>query len=70
MLRSSCCASVVTSPTSILEDEGSVPGLAQWVKDELWCRLATVALIQPLAWGLPYAADAALKKKEEKQQYL
>ena len=28
-----------------------------------WCRLATVAAIQPLAWELPYAASAALKKK-------
>ena len=28
----------------------------------LWCRPAAVALIQPLAWELPYAAGAALKK--------
>ena len=30
----------------------------------LWCRLAAVAPIGPLAWEPPYAAGAALKKKE------
>ena len=30
---------------------------------ELWCRLAAVAPIQPLARGLPYAAGLALKSK-------
>ena len=34
----------------------------------LWCRLVTVALIQPLAWELPYAATAALKKKKEEEE--
>ena len=29
----------------------------------LWCWLATVALIQPLAWELSYAVGAALKSK-------
>ena len=29
----------------------------------LWCRLVAVALIQPLAWELPYAVGAALKRK-------
>ena len=29
----------------------------------LWCRLAVTALIQPLAWELPYAVGAALKTK-------
>ena len=32
----------------------------------LWCELAAVALIQPLAWEPPYAAGAALKKKKKK----
>ena len=27
----------------------------------LWCRLAAVALIQPLAWELPYAICALIK---------
>ena len=28
-----CCGSAEVDPTSTLEDEGSVPGLAQWVRD-------------------------------------
>ena len=33
----------------------------------LWCRLAAVAQIQPLAWELPYAVGAALKGKKPKK---
>ena len=32
-IRISRCGSVVTNPNSILEDVGSIPGLAQGVKD-------------------------------------
>ena len=31
----------------------------------LWCRLAAVALIQPLAWEFPYAARAALRRRKK-----
>ena len=33
----------------------------------LWCKLAAVAPIRPLAWELPYAAGAALKSKRKKK---
>ena len=33
----------------------------------LWCRLAAVALIGPLAWEPPYTAGAALKKTKNKE---
>ena len=68
-------------------DTGSIPGLAQWVKDLalqqvavscgvgwdsdlallwLWCGLAAVDPIRALAWELPYAIGAALKKTKKK----
>ena len=34
----------------------------------LWCRLAAVVLIQPLAWEPPYAVVLALKSKKKKEE--
>ena len=32
----------------------------------LWCRLAAVAPIRPLAWEPPYATGTALKRQKKK----
>ena len=42
---------------------GSDPALL-W----LWGRPAAGALIRPLAWELPYAVDAALKRERKKKK--
>ena len=69
-----------TKLTSIHEDAVSIPGLTQLSCHELqcrsqtgsdpellwlWLRKAAAALIQILAWELPYAAAAAPKRKKK-----
>ena len=56
--------------TSIREDAGLIPGLAQWVKKSgiamnygVGPRLQV--LNQPLDWEPPYSASAALKEKKK-----
>ena len=61
------------NPTWNHEVEGSIPVLTQWVKDLallwLWCRLAAIALIRPLAWEPPYAAGVGPGKVKKKKNY-
>ena len=59
--RSSHCDSVVMNPTSVHEDVGLVPGLAQWVK--VLALPSAVVWVTDTAW-IP---RGGLKKKKEKK---
>ena len=45
----------------------SLSGLRVWHRREVWCRLADAGL-SSLAWELPYAAGAALKRQKQKEK--
>ena len=73
-----------TNPTRNHEIAGLIPGLSGlriqrfhelWCRSRhsldlvwLWCKIAAVALIGPLAWEPLYAAGVAIKKKKTKKK--
>ena len=67
-MRSSYHGAAEKNPTRNHEVPGSIPGLAQWVKDLALLWPAAVALTGPLGWEPPHAADVALKSKKKKKK--
>jgi len=57
-LRIQCCCSCGIGRRCVLDP------ISLW----LWHRPAAAALIQSLAWELPYALGAALKRKRKKKK--
>ena len=65
------------TPHSIHEDEGSIPGLAEVLKDPCstgrsccgcGVRLQQLQLqFDPLAWELPYATGVGIKRKKQQK---
>ena len=70
----SAVAQPVKNPTSIhgmqVQSLASHSMLRIWHRCELWCNLAAVSLIGPLAWELPYTTKCGPKmtKKRKKKR--